>query len=64
MSGKPYGKDVRNEIVKLHLEQKRTIASLSEEYGISSSTISRWIIAQRNMKSRERCDRRKGRRST
>ena len=52
MSGKPYGKDIREEIVKLHLEQKRTIASLSKEYGISASTISRWIIIFRNEKAK------------
>lgn len=48
MSGKPYGKDIRYEIIKLHLEQKRTIISLSREYGISASTISRWIIVFKN----------------
>ena len=48
MSGKPYSKVVREEILKLHLEQKRTIISLSKEYRISSSTISRWIIAEKN----------------
>ena len=52
MSGKPYGKDIREEIVKLHLEQKRTIASLSKEDGISKSTISRWLLVQKNMQSR------------
>ena len=53
MSGKPYGKDVREEIIKHHLEQKRTIASLSKEYGISQSTISRWLTVQRNMQSND-----------
>lgn len=42
MSGKTYGKDVREEIIKLHLEKKQTIISLSEEYGISQGTIFRW----------------------
>ena len=48
MSAKPYGKAVKEEIIKLHFEQKRTIASLSKEYGMSSSTVSRWLIAERN----------------
>lgn len=48
MSGKTYGKKIRDEIIKLHLEKKRTIASLSKEYGISASTISRWLIVERN----------------
>lgn len=48
MSGKPYSKDVREEVIKLHLDQKRTIASLSKEYGMSLSTVSRWLIAERN----------------
>ena len=51
MRGKPYGADLREEIIKLHLERKRTIISLSEEFGISPSTISRWLIAQRNNQS-------------
>lgn len=53
MSGKTYGEDVREEIIKLHLEKKQTITSLSEEYGISQSTISRWLIVQRNLQSKE-----------
>lgn len=48
MGGKPYSKDAREEIIKLHLEHMRTITSLSKEYGISSSTIYRWLIAERN----------------
>ena len=48
MRGKPYGKAVKEEIIKLNLDQKRTIISLSEEYGISSSTISRWLTVNRN----------------
>lgn len=53
MSIKPYGRAVKEEIIKLHLEKKRTITSLSEEYGISQSTISRWLTVQRNMQSND-----------
>lgn len=52
MRGKPYGKDIKEEIIKLHLDQKQTIASLSEEYGISPSTISRWLITFKNIECR------------
>ena len=48
MSGKPYGKNVKEELIKQYLEQNRSITSLNKEYGMSKSTISRWIIAYRN----------------
>jgi len=48
MRVKSYDKDLRENVVKLHLEQNMTISRLSEEYGISASTISRWIIIYRN----------------
>ena len=54
MRGKTYSKDIREEIVKLHLEQKRTIIGLSKEYGISASTISRWIIVSRNRSNQKK----------
>ena len=44
----PYEKDLRETIIRLHVEEERTIASLSKEYGVSASTISRWIIASKN----------------
>lgn len=53
MSVRPYGRAVKEEIIKLCLEKKRTIISLSEEYGISQSTISRWLTIQRNMQSKD-----------
>ena len=43
-----YEEVIRREIIQLHLEKKKTIKSLSDEYGVSPSTISRWIIAFRN----------------
>lgn len=48
MKTRSYNKDLRETVIKLHLDQKRTIASLSKEFGISTSTVSRWIIAHRN----------------
>ena len=47
-----YDDQLKEKIIKLHLEQKYTIASLSKEYGISASTISRWIIIFRNEKAK------------
>ena len=43
-----YDDQQKEKIIKLHLEQNHTIASLSKEYGISASTISRWLIVERN----------------
>ena len=48
MRAKAYDKELRENIVKLHLEKNRTISSLSEEFGIAVSTISRWVIVFRN----------------
>ena len=43
-----YEEVIRREIIQLHLEKNKTIKSLSDDYGVSPSTISRWIIAFRN----------------
>ena len=48
MSVGRYDDQLKEKIIKLHLEKKQTIASLSEEYAISASSISRWIIVYRN----------------
>ena len=48
MNGKPYTEEFRITIIRLHLDNKRTLTSLSEEYGVSVNTISRWIIIYRN----------------
>ena len=53
MKSGPYTEAVKNNIIRLHLEQNRTISSLSEEYGISQSTISRWLTVQKNMQSKD-----------
>lgn len=44
----PYSEDLKQEIIHLKLEEKRTIQSLSKEYGVSVSTISRWVTIHRN----------------
>lgn len=48
MKAGPYTKVFKDNIIRLHFEQKRTIRSLSKEFDISESTISRWIIIHRN----------------
>ena len=40
----PYTDSIKENIIRLHLDQKRTIKSLSKEYDVSTSTISRWVI--------------------
>ncbi len=48
-----YEENFRAKIVMLHIEEKRTIASLSEEFGVSKSTISRWIVSYNNSVKKE-----------
>lgn len=45
-----YDEDLKNMIVRLHLEEGRTIISLSKEYGMSKNIISLWV-----KKFREEC---------
>ena len=40
---KHYEKEFKEKIVKEHIEEGRTLKSLSEEYKISSASISIWI---------------------
>ena len=54
MRAGPYTDSFKENIIKLHLTQKRTIQSLSKEYGVSVSTISRWVIISRNTEIKER----------
>ena len=35
--------ELKNKIIKLRIQDGRTITSLSEEYGIPHSTISHWV---------------------
>lgn len=35
--------DTKKKVVKLHIQEGRTIASLSAEYGVSKATVSNWV---------------------
>ena len=48
MRAGPYTDSFKENIIRLHLTQKRTIQSLSKEYGVSTSTISRWVTVYKN----------------
>ena len=39
--------ETKKKVVKLHIQDGRTIASLAAEYGICHATISNWIRAYR-----------------
>lgn len=54
MRAGPYTEAFKENIIRLHEDQKRTIQSLSKEYGVSASTISRWVIISRNTEIKER----------
>ena len=53
MKSGPYSKELKQEIIQMNLKEKRSIKSLSLEYGISTSTISRWLTVHRNRQSRD-----------
>ncbi len=38
-----YETEFKKKIVRLHLEEGRTLVSLSEEYGVSKASISNWV---------------------
>ncbi|MCT2874695.1 IS3 family transposase, partial [Limosilactobacillus fermentum] len=40
---KRYQDDFKASIVKMHREKKRSIRSLSEEYGVSPAAIHNWV---------------------
>lgn len=42
-----YEEEFKQRIIRLHLEEGRTLKSLSEEYGVSKASISIWIRARR-----------------
>ena len=46
--GKGFSTEFRNKIVQLHINQGKSISWLAEEYDVSASTVSRWIIVYRN----------------
>lgn len=43
-----YDSEFRKELIQMHICEKKTITELSEEYKVSVSTISRWIITYKN----------------
>jgi transposase len=43
MAKKKYDQVFKEKLVKLHLENTRTISSLVKEYGVSRSTLNGWI---------------------
>ena len=45
-----YNEDTKKKIVRLHLEEGRSLKSLSEEFSVSKSGISNWV-----KKYREEC---------
>ena len=40
----------RIKIVKLHVEEGKTLRTLSRDYGVSQSSIGRWVAKYRNGK--------------
>ena len=50
MANIKYDLDTKKKIIRLHLEEGRSIKSLSEEYNLGSGTLRSWLI-----KYREEC---------
>ena len=40
---KHYEPEFKNRIVRLHLEDRRTLKSLADDYSISRTSITKWI---------------------
>lgn len=40
-----YNKEIKEQIIQKYIEGGRTSSSLSDEYGISRNTVSKWITA-------------------
>lgn len=58
---KHYEPEMKKKIVRLHLEEGRTLKSLSAEYGVSTASISNWISqfrkeCQSNTEAKENYD--------
>lgn len=58
---KNYEPETKKQIVRLHLEQGKTIKSLSEEYGVSTASVSNWVNqfrkeCQNNSQAKEEYD--------
>ncbi len=43
-----YEPEFKKKIVRLHLEEGRTLKGLAEEYGVSKASISNWVNQFRN----------------
>lgn len=43
-----YESEFKKKIVRLHLEEGRTLKSIQEEYGVSKASISIWVKQLRN----------------
>lgn len=44
-SGKRYSTEFKERIVKLYVDSHQSMSALSREYGVTTSTISKWIKA-------------------
>ena len=56
-----YEREFKQKIVRLHLEEGRTLNSLSDEYGVSKASISIWVKSyreecQKNQETKEDYD--------
>ncbi len=38
-----YNEEIKDQILKLYFEQRRTLVSLADEFGVATSTIKHWI---------------------
>ena len=47
MKKKTYEQSFKDKIIRLHLEEGRTISSLNKEYQIGSGTLNGWLKAYR-----------------
>ncbi len=45
---KQFNEELKKEVVRLHIEDGRTLNSLADEYKISKATVSNWIKQYRN----------------
>lgn len=47
MTKRKYEPEFKNKLLRLHLEEGRTLLSLSDEYGVHKATISNWVKSYR-----------------
>lgn len=47
MTKRKYETEFKNKIIRLHLEEGRTLASLAQEYAVNKASISNWIKSYR-----------------